>query len=79
LINTAMFTYTGIGACVLIMTLAGFSYVNSIFHIAPVFVTTARWLLLMAGTAVALGFPLGVLVEFRKGCRGIVLYLCRRR
>ena len=60
LINTAMFSYSGIGAVALVITLTVTYYVTSIFKIPPEFVVTARWLLLMVGTAVSLGFPLGV-------------------
>jgi O-antigen/teichoic acid export membrane protein len=60
LINTAMFSYSGIGAVALVITLTVTYYVTSIFKIPPEFVVTARWLLLMVGAAVSLGFPLGV-------------------
>src|SRR5260370_35593164 len=42
------------------ITLAGSYYVASIFHISPDFLHTARWLFLIVGSAVALGFPVGV-------------------
>jgi O-antigen/teichoic acid export membrane protein len=60
LINTAMFSYSGVGAVALVITLTVTYYVTSIFKIPPEFVVTARWLLLMVGAAVSLGFPLGV-------------------
>lgn len=60
LINTAMLSYSGIGAVALVITLTVTYYVTSIFKIPPEFVVTARWLLIMVGTAVSLGFPLGV-------------------
>lgn len=73
LVNTAMFTYTGIGACALLVTFAVFGYIDHIFHIAPDFVGTARWLLLMVGTAVALGFPLGVFSGILEGLQRFYL------
>ena len=60
LINTALFTYTGVGALSLLITLVGCLYVDRLFHIGPGFHSTARWLLLLVGGSVALGFPLGV-------------------
>jgi len=42
------------------ITLIAAYYVDSIFRIPADFVVTARWLLLMVGTSVSLGFPLGV-------------------
>ena len=60
LVNTAMFSYSGIGIVAMLITLVATYYVNSIFKIPAEFVVTARWLLLMVGTSVSLGFPLGV-------------------
>jgi O-antigen/teichoic acid export membrane protein len=60
LVNTAMFSYSGIGILAMGMTLIAAYYVNLIFRIPAEFVVTARWLLLMVGTSVSLGFPLGV-------------------
>jgi len=60
LLNTAMFTYTCVGALSLLITFVGCVYVDRIFHIPPAFYSTARWLLLIVGTSVALGFPFGV-------------------
>ena len=60
LISTAVFTYSGIGAIALMITLAGSYSVGSIFHISTDFLHTARWLFLIVGSAVALGFPVGV-------------------
>lgn len=60
LINTALFTYTCVGVLSVIITLVGCVYVDRVFHVQPEFRTTARWLLLMVGSSVALGFPLGV-------------------
>jgi O-antigen/teichoic acid export membrane protein len=60
LINTATFTYGGIGLLVLLLTFVGSRYVDSWFRVPPEFLTTARLLFLMIGSSVALGFPLGV-------------------
>jgi O-antigen/teichoic acid export membrane protein len=60
LISTSMFTYTCIGALSMLITLVGCVYVDRVFHIAPDFQSTARWLLVLVGGSVALGFPLGV-------------------
>src|SRR6516164_5067955 len=59
LVNTALFGYCGIGFLALVITLVASAYVNVIFRIPADFATTARWLLLMVGTSVSLGFPLG--------------------
>ncbi|HEY1658749.1 MAG TPA: polysaccharide biosynthesis C-terminal domain-containing protein [Candidatus Sulfotelmatobacter sp.] len=60
LINTAMVSYTVIGVVCIFITMAGCAYVDRWFHIGPEFQSTARWLLLLVGTSVALSFPLGV-------------------
>jgi O-antigen/teichoic acid export membrane protein len=60
LINTAIFTYTAIGAASILVTLVGCLYVDRWFHVGPGFQSAARWLLLLVGVSVALSFPLGV-------------------
>ncbi len=60
LISTALFSYSGIGAVALLITLAGSYYVDSIFRVPAEFLQTSRYLFLMVGSAVALGFPLGI-------------------
>jgi O-antigen/teichoic acid export membrane protein len=60
LVNTAFFTYSGIGAVAILITIAVSFYVGSIFRISGDSLYLARWLFLMVGSAVALGFPLGV-------------------
>jgi O-antigen/teichoic acid export membrane protein len=62
-----MFSYSAIGTVAMAITLIAEYYVNSIFKIQPQFVGTARWLLLMVGAAVSLGFPLGVFVGILEG------------
>jgi O-antigen/teichoic acid export membrane protein len=60
LINTALFTYTAVGLLSVIVTLVGCFYVDRWFNIGPGLQSTARWLLLLVGGSVALGFPLGL-------------------
>jgi O-antigen/teichoic acid export membrane protein len=62
LINTAFFSYGGIALVAILITITVSFYAGSIFHrsIPGNSVQLARGLLLMVGSAVALGFPLGV-------------------
>jgi O-antigen/teichoic acid export membrane protein len=60
LINTSLFTYGGVGALSLLITIVLFLYMDSIFRVPAELHATARWLLLMVGASVAFGFPLGV-------------------
>ncbi|HEX9142879.1 MAG TPA: MATE family efflux transporter, partial [Candidatus Binatia bacterium] len=60
LINTSLFIYTCIGVASLAVTGVLSSYVDTLFRIPPEFHATARWLLLMVGTSLAFGFPLGI-------------------
>jgi O-antigen/teichoic acid export membrane protein len=60
LINTALFTYLCVGILCLVITIAGSFYVDRIFHILPGLENSARWLLIIVGSSVALGFPLGM-------------------
>src|SRR5580698_1462522 len=74
LVNTAMFSYSGIGVVTMVITLVATYYVNSIFpKIAPEFLVTARWLLFMVGTSVSLGFPLGVFSGILEGLQRFYL------
>ena len=59
-VNTSLLTYTGIGAVCMILTTGLSAFAERFFHIPPQMHEQARWLLLMAGAAVSLGFPLGV-------------------
>jgi len=59
-INTSVFAYAGIGVVVMLLTLAGVFWIDHLFKIPPAFHSTARWLFLIAGTSVAVGFPIGV-------------------
>ncbi len=60
LINTALFAYSCVGALTMVLTLVGCLYVGRAFHITSGLQSTARWLLLVVGSSVALGFPLGM-------------------
>jgi O-antigen/teichoic acid export membrane protein len=67
LINTSLFTYSCIGVFSLLVTVFLSFYVDHIFKIPPEFHTTARWLLLMVGASVGIGFPLGVVGGYLDG------------
>lgn len=73
LVNTAMFTYGGIGVVSMAITLIAARYVYAIMGIAPEFVVTARFLLVMVGMAVSLGFPLGVFGGILEGLQRFYL------
>jgi len=60
LINTALFAYSGIGTVAILITITASFYVGSIFRMSGSSLHLARWLFLMVGSAVALGFPLGI-------------------
>src|SRR6202790_1248 len=59
-VNTALLSYTGIGIVTMALTLALSTSIERMFHIPPEMHGQARWLLLMVGASVSLGFPLGV-------------------
>jgi O-antigen/teichoic acid export membrane protein len=67
LINTSLAGYICVGALSMALTLAGYFYVDRLFRIPAEFHSTARWLLLMVGTSVALGFPLAVVSAVLEG------------
>ena len=73
LVNTAMFSYTGIGIVAMLITLIATYFVNSIFRIPAEFLVTARWLLFMVGVSVSLGFPLGVFSGILEGLQRFYL------
>jgi len=60
LINTSLFTYSCLGAILLVPTAVGTFYVDRLFRIPPAFLHDARILFLIVGTSLALGFPLGI-------------------
>jgi O-antigen/teichoic acid export membrane protein len=59
-ISTTLFSYTCIGAAALVVTVLLSVFVNRMFHVPQAMQLTVRWLLLMVGGAVSLGFPLGI-------------------
>src|ERR1035438_3831632 len=67
LINTSLFTYSCIGVLSLLVTVVLSVYVDHIFEIPPEFHSPARWLLLLVGASVGLGFPLGVVGGYLDG------------
>src|SRR5579859_6675284 len=67
LINTTLFTYSCIATVLLLATLAGYRYVDRIFHVSPDFLHTAPLLFLMVGMATALGFPLALFAGVLEG------------
>ena len=71
--NTILATYSCIGLVTTLVTLALFPFVGSMFKIPPDFLTTARWLFLMVGLSVALGFPLGVFAGMLEGLQRFYL------
>ena len=67
-VNTSLFSYSCIGLASLVLTLLLCVYVNHVFAKIPLeMIPTARWLLLMVGGSVALGFPLGIFGGFLEG------------
>jgi len=73
LVNTAMFSYSGIGVLTMVFTLIATFYLTSILRIPADFVATARWMLLIVGTSVSLGFPLGVFGGILEGLQRFYL------
>jgi O-antigen/teichoic acid export membrane protein len=73
LVNTAMFSYSLIGMTAMLITLLATYYVDSIFKVPGEFLVTARWLLLMVGTSVSLGFPIGVFSGILEGLQRFYL------
>jgi O-antigen/teichoic acid export membrane protein len=71
--NTSLATYTCIGLAATLATLAGTSFIGSLFHVAPNFLITARWLFLIVGLSVALGFPLGMFSGILEGLQRFYL------
>jgi O-antigen/teichoic acid export membrane protein len=72
-VNTSLFTYTCIGVVSMALTTLLSSYVESMFHIPSGMHTQARLLLLMVGTAVSVGFPLGVFGGMLEGLQRFYL------
>lgn len=60
LINTSLFSYSCLGAVLMVPTIVGSFYVDRLFHIPPAFLHDARTLFFVVGASLALGFPLGI-------------------
>ncbi len=68
IVNTSLFSYSCIGLASLLVTLMLCFYADHVFRKIPAdMMPTARWLLLMVGTSVALSFPLGIFGGFLEG------------
>jgi O-antigen/teichoic acid export membrane protein len=68
IVNTSVFVYSVIGVVCLLVTAICTYYVDRMFPKIPLeYHTTARILLAMVGTSVALGFPLGIFGGFLEG------------
>jgi O-antigen/teichoic acid export membrane protein len=67
LINTSLFSYSFLGILSLAVTAVLTTHVDTLFRVPPEFHSTARWLMFMVGTSLALGFPLGVVGGFLEG------------
>lgn len=59
-VNTALFSYTGIGVVSMLLTTLLTSSIEHLFKIPPALHPQARLLLFMVGASVSLSFPLGV-------------------
>lgn len=59
-INTSLFAYSCVALVLLLGTFVASLYVDRWFQVSPGFLPTVRLLFLIVGSAVALGFPLGV-------------------
>ncbi len=59
-INTSLFFYSCVALVLLLATFVGSMYVDRIFHLSAGLLRTARLLFLIVGSAIALGFPMGV-------------------
>jgi O-antigen/teichoic acid export membrane protein len=66
-INTSLCTYGGTGLVLLMVTIGGSFYVDSLFRIPAALHWDAKVLFLVVGTAVALGFPLSVFAGVLEG------------
>lgn len=60
MVNTTLFAYSILGLVVLAITFAGYAFVDSIFHVSPEFLKTAKLLFLITGSGVAFYFPFSI-------------------
>jgi len=73
LVSTALASYSCIGMLTMLITLVVAWFVTAIFKIPLEFLTTARWLLLIVGAAVSLGFPFAVFSGILEGLQRFYL------
>ncbi|MGH9469889.1 MAG: oligosaccharide flippase family protein [Terriglobia bacterium] len=73
LINTTLFSYSVLGAFILVLTLVGSAYVDHFFRISPAFLRTARLLFVITGVGMAINFPLGVFSGILEGLQKFYL------
>lgn len=66
-LSTSMAFYTAIGVVILFATAAGFFYLNLLFRIPAGSLASARMLLLLSGTGIAVTFPLTVFAGALEG------------
>lgn len=66
-VNTNLFMHTCTCVASMTVTIVLSLYVDRFFKIPPEFHSAARWLLLMTGASVAVGFPLGVIGGILEG------------
>ena len=71
--NTSLATYTCIGVAAALITVIGSHFVGSMVRVPPDFLPTARWLFLIVGLSVALGFPLGIFAGMLEGLQRFYL------
>lgn len=71
--NTSLATYTAIGLATTLVTVVGSYFVGSLFQIPADFLATARWLFLIVGLSVAVGFPLGIFAGILEGLQRFYL------
>lgn len=66
-LNISLFIYSGLALLLLAVSAVCAMLVNHIFHLAPDFLQTARWLVLIVGSGVAVAFPLSVFAGAMEG------------
>lgn len=67
IISTSLFGYGIIGLVCIPLTLVLSSNISTLFQVPEAFHQTARWLMLICGTSMALSFPLGIVGGFLEG------------
>lgn len=72
-INTSLFAYTVIGTLTMLLTIVGAVYIDHLFKIPAEFHSVARWLFLIVGASVSVGFPTGVFAGALEGLQRFAL------